>query len=71
MGLVDGSYYEHLIEVLFFFHGIPEFSPLAGQFDIPDYIMYEVSRVDHYREKAELLRFQQRIHDYLFDIGEF
>ncbi|XP_064610988.1 uncharacterized protein LOC135475149 isoform X2 [Liolophura sinensis] len=42
----------------------------TGQFDIPDYIMYEVSRIDHYREKAELLRFQQRIHDYLFDIDQ-
>ncbi|RUS78274.1 hypothetical protein EGW08_013965 [Elysia chlorotica] len=42
----------------------------AGQLDAPEYLVYELSKVDHFRERLEFLRFKNKLQINLFEIDQ-
>ncbi|GFO17199.1 formin-2 [Plakobranchus ocellatus] len=42
----------------------------AGQLEAPEYLVYELSKVDHFRERLEFLRFKNKLQINLFEIDQ-
>ncbi|XP_041375827.1 formin-J-like isoform X2 [Gigantopelta aegis] len=42
----------------------------AGHLDCPEYLVYELSKVDHFRERLEFLRFKHKLQINLFEIDQ-
>lgn len=45
-------------------------SVCEGQLDWPEYLVFELSKLDHFRERLEFLRFKNKLLINLFEIGE-
>ncbi|KAK3578979.1 hypothetical protein CHS0354_034773 [Potamilus streckersoni] len=42
----------------------------AGQLDHPEYLVFELSKVDHFRDRLEFIRFRYRLQWHLFEIEQ-
>ncbi|XP_059171152.1 uncharacterized protein LOC131952485 isoform X2 [Physella acuta] len=42
----------------------------AGHLDIPEFLVFELSKVDHFRERLEFLRFKNKLQINLFEIDQ-